>query len=115
MKLKMEIGQFRAENDKLLKANAVLVKEKTEISDKLVGVKATLRDQDAELKSTKSKLTELNESCTNLKNLLEATQADMKKAKDSEMEAKIQVTQTKKEMVCFVSICVPAFFLHDFS
>ncbi len=99
MKLKMEIGQLRSENDKLSKANTELTKEKGEVGDKLVGTKASLRDHEAEMKSIKSKLTESTESCTNLKNLLEATQAELKRAKDSEMEAKITVTKTRKEMV----------------
>jgi myosin protein heavy chain len=92
LKLKMEIGQAKAENEKLSK-------EKQEASDRWVQTKASLKEAEAELKSTKSKFSEASESCTNLKNLLEATQAELKKARDEAMESKMEATRTMKEVV----------------
>ena len=42
-------------------------------------------------------MSEANESCTNLKNLLEATQAELKKARDSESAAKMDAIRSMKE------------------
>jgi chromosome segregation ATPase len=92
MKLKMEIGQAKSENEKLSK-------DKSELSDKLVVTKSTLRDAEAELKTTKTKYSEASESCTTLKNLLEATQTELKKTKDGEMGAKMDLNKTRKEML----------------
>ena len=92
LKLKMELGQVKIENEKVSK-------ERDDLHNKLVTTKSTLREAENDLKTTKSKLSEATESCTNLKNLLEATQVEMKKAKDSEMEAKMEVTKAMKEAV----------------
>merc|ERR1711902_317950 len=73
LKLKMEVGQAKAEKEKLLK-------EKNEATERFITTKSSLKEAETDLKSTKSKLSEANESCTNLKNLLEATQAELKKA-----------------------------------
>ena len=49
-------------------------REKEELSNKFVSAKLQIKDSETELKQTQSKLSESSESCTNLKNLLEATQ-----------------------------------------
>ena len=92
LKLKMEVGQVKFENEKLSK-------EREDVGNKLVSTKSTLRQTESDLKSCKSKLSEATESCTNLKNLLEATQIELKKAKDAEMSAKMEVTKAMKEAV----------------
>ena len=92
LKLKMELGQVKIENEKLSK-------EKQDLNNKLVTTKSTLRESETELKSSKTKLSEASESCTNLKNLLEATQIELKKSKDAELEAKMEVTKAMKEAV----------------
>ena len=65
---------------------------------KLIEKKST-KSKVIEKKNTKSKLSEATESCTNLKNLLEASQIELKRAKDGEMEAKMEVTKAMKEAV----------------
>ena len=92
LKLKMEIGEAKSENQKL-------TKDKKEATERLITTKSSLKEADVELKSTKTKLSEANESCTNLKNLLEATQAELKKARDSELAAKMDATRSMKETV----------------
>ena len=67
LKLKMELGQTKAENESMQK-------EKEKVSNLLTLTKSSLKEVEQELKSTKTKLSESSESCTNLKNLLEATQ-----------------------------------------
>ena len=42
MKLKLEIGNLRAENDKLMKANHDISREKADVNDKLIQTKAGL-------------------------------------------------------------------------
>ena len=88
----MEVGQAKAEKEKLLK-------EKNEATERFITTKSSLKEAETDLKSTKSKLSEANESCTNLKNLLEATQAELKKARDAELASKMEVTRAMKEMV----------------
>merc|ERR1712141_18766 len=74
LKLKMELGATKAENESI-------TKEKDKISNVLITTKAHLKEMEQELKSTKTKFSESSESCTNLKNLLEATQSELKKAR----------------------------------
>ena len=44
MKLKLEIGNLRSENDKLHKANKAMVKEKSELNDKILANKVALKN-----------------------------------------------------------------------
>ena len=92
LKLKMELGATKAENESI-------TKEKDKISNVLITTKAHLKEMEQELKSTKTKFSESSESCTNLKNLLEATQSELKKARAAESTAKLEVTKAMKESV----------------
>jgi hypothetical protein len=49
-------------------------REKEELNNKFVSAKIQLKESESELKQMQSKFSESSESCTNLKNLLEATQ-----------------------------------------
>ena len=92
LKLKMELGATKAENESI-------TKEKDKISNVLITTKAHLKEMEQELKSTKTKFSESSESCTNLKNLLEATQSELKKARAAESTARLEVTKAMKESV----------------
>lgn len=92
LKLKMELGATKAENESI-------AKEKDKISNVLITTKSHLKEVEQELKSTKTKFSESSESCINLKNLLEATQSELKKARAGEMAAKLEVTKAMKESV----------------
>ena len=58
MKLKLEMGNLRAENDKLLKAKDEIAKEKSEMNEKFVSTKILCKNAQDELKQTNSKLSE---------------------------------------------------------
>merc|ERR1712173_357524 len=86
MKLKLEMGNLRSENDKLLKSKDEMAKEKSEVNEKFISTKLLLKKAQDELKQTNSKLSESGESCRNLKNLLEASQTELTKYKNAEGE-----------------------------
>ena len=98
MKLKLEIGNLRSENDKLLKTNEAMVKEKSELNDKILANKVALKNAQDEFKQASSKLSESGESCRNLKNLLEASQTELSKFKNAEGEMKVEITRLRKEL-----------------
>jgi DNA repair exonuclease SbcCD ATPase subunit len=97
MKLKLEMGNLRAENDKLLKSKDEIVKEKSEMNEKFISNKLSMKNAQDELKVTNSKLSESGESCRNLKNLLEASQTELTKYKNAEADMKIEITRLRKE------------------
>merc|ERR1712038_2087183 len=98
MKLKLEIGSLKSENDKLHKSNEAMAKEKSELNDRMLANKVGLKNAQEELKQTSSKLSESGESCRNLKNLLEASQTELSKFKTAEGEMKLEITRLKKEL-----------------
>ena len=98
LKLKLEMGNLRAENDKLLKAKEETAKEKSEMDEKLLASKVSLNHAQTELKQTNTKLSESSESCRNMKNLLEASQGELTKFKNAEGEMKIEITRLRKEL-----------------
>ena len=52
LKLKLEMGNLRAENDKLLKAKEETAKEKSEMDEKLLAAKVSFNHAQTELKQT---------------------------------------------------------------
>ena len=54
--------------------NPNVFREKEELNNKFIGMKLQTKEKETESKQMQSKLSEATESCTNLKNLLEATQ-----------------------------------------
>ena len=99
MKLKLEIGNLRSENEKLMKANHDVSKEKADVSDKLLQAKVTLREAESELKSEKAKLVETSDVGSKLKERLEPLQLEVQRLQRTEGELKVEITKLRKEQV----------------
>ena len=93
MKLKLEMGSVRAENDKLNRENSNLNKEKADLQMQLQSLNSKIKDRDGELEkivhintSLKSKLEKESKSKSNGSESLKKVKADFARA-DEERKA----------------------------
>ena len=99
MKQKLEIGNLRSENEKLMKANHDISREKAEVNDKLVQAKVSLREAETELKASQSKLSDTCDSTAKLKERVEPLQLEVQRLQRTEGELKVEITKLRKEQV----------------
>ena len=99
MKQKLEIGNLRSENEKLMKANHDISREKADVNDKLVQAKVSLREAETELKASQSKLSDTCDSTAKLKERVEPLQLEVQRLQRTEGELKVEITKLRKEQV----------------
>merc|ERR1711936_184867 len=115
MKLKMEIGALRGENEGLQKKNEDIRNDMTDLDNQIQNASRTLRQKDSELQQSQSKITSLNEELCRLRKQLENVQVisnkfegfrpvhfnheEAKRQSFAESETKVENAQLKSEHV----------------
>merc|ERR1711988_573231 len=99
MKLKMEIGALRGENEGLIKKNDDIKKEIISLEDQIQNANRSLRQKDGEVQETHTKITFLTEEVSRLKKQVESSQEKARRQSNVENETKIENAQLKSEHV----------------
>merc|ERR1711887_206879 len=74
MKLKMEIGALRSENEGLLKKNEDIRNEVSQLDNQIQNTSRSLRQKDSEVQQSQTRIENLTQELTRLKKQLESTQ-----------------------------------------
>lgn len=99
MKLKMEIGALRSENEGLLKKNDDIRGEVTELDNQIQNASRTLRQKDSEVQQSQSRIENLSQELAKLRKQLETAQEEAKRQSFAESETKVENAQLKSEHV----------------
>jgi len=115
MKLKMEIGALRSENEGLLKKNEDIRSEVSELDNQIQNASRSLRQKDSEVQQSQSRVETLNQELARLRKQLESTQGnsnqfggfrpvhfnneEAKRQSFAESEIKVENAQLKSEHV----------------
>jgi len=99
MKLKMEIGALRGENEGLQKKNEEIRGEVTDLDNQIQNASRTLRQKDTEVQQSQAKIGNLNQELARLRKQLESVQEEAKKQSFAESETKVENAQLKSEHV----------------
>merc|ERR1712227_719641 len=95
MKLKMEIGALRGENEGLAKKHDEVIKEIKTLEDQIQAANRNLRQKDSDVQESQFKILKLNDEIDRLKKLVETSQEEARRQSSNENEAKIENTQLK--------------------
>merc|ERR1711874_49684 len=90
MKLKMEIGALRSENEGLLKKNEDIRSEVSELDNQIQNASRSLRQKDSEVQQSQSRVETLNQELARLRKQLESTQEEAKRQSFAESEIKVE-------------------------
>merc|ERR1719412_1031369 len=112
MKLKLEIGALRGENEGLNKKNDEVVRQLNDLENQLQVTGRNVRAKDGELAASQAKVDALSEEAARLKRQLDSAQTNLpahtwvappweaaKKQSSSESEVKVENAQLKSEYV----------------
>lgn len=99
MKLKMEIGALRGENEGLMKKYEDTQREISELENQIQIASRNLRLKDGEIQSSQARVEALTEEASRLKRQLDSVQEEARKTSSSESEVKVENAQLKSEHV----------------
>merc|ERR1719494_453585 len=99
MKLKLEIGALRGENEGLQKKNGEVARQVVDLENQIQATGRNLRAKDGELQANQAKVSALTEEAAKLKRQLESSQEASKKQSAAESEVKVENAQLKSEYV----------------
>jgi len=115
MKLKMEIGALRSENEGLLKKNEDIRNEVSQLDNQIQNTSRNLRQKDSEVQQSQTRIENLSQELTRLRKQLESTQGntnqfggfrpvhfnheEAKRQSFAESEIKVENAQLKSEHV----------------
>merc|ERR550532_1671357 len=99
MKLKLEIGALRGENEGLQKKNNEVVRQLNDLDNQIQATGRNVRAKDGELAASQAKVDALTEEAARLKRQLDSAQEAAKKQSSSESEVKVENAQLKSEYV----------------
>merc|ERR1711892_1235533 len=99
MKLKMEIGALRSENEGLLKKNEDVRIEAIGLDNQIQNASRSLRQKDSEVQQSQSKIENLSQELARLRKQLESAQEEAKRQSFAESETKVENARLKSEHV----------------
>merc|ERR1711974_219565 len=99
MKLKLEIGALRGENEGLQKKNEEVVRQLNDLENQIQVTGRNVRAKDGELAASQAKVDALTEEAARLKRQLDSAQEAAKKQSSYVSEVKVENAQLKSEYV----------------